>query len=244
LEDLGGFRLKTDVYRHDYERSWRKVNGFRGANLFEVLTQDSPRHEVYRAILRGEQDATASETLLIGPNHRWYVSQGVQSVGHLRFETGPLQHRLEVGARYHFDRISRRHSENGFLLVGGEPFPDGGPTVVTAYNQAYTHAVALHAVDAVSYGPVTLTPGIRTEIIRSTFDNRLTDVTSHRLVAVPLPGVGGYYETGLGLGILAGVYRGFSPPEPGSSSDVKPESSWNYEAGARLALEGVSAEAI
>src|SRR5690606_26098493 len=80
-------------------------------------------------------------------------------------------------------------------------------------------------------------------IIRSTFDNRLTDVTSHRLLAVPLPGVGGYYETGLGLGILAGVYRGFSPPEPGSSSDVKPESSWNYEAGARLALEGVSAEA-
>ena len=244
LEDLNGFRLKTDVYRHDYERTWRKVNGFRGANLFEILTRDSPRHDVYRATLRGEQDSTASETLLIGPNHRWYVSQGVQTVGHARIDTGPFEHRLEAGARYHFDRINRRHSEDGFLLVGGEPVPDGSPTTVTASNRAYTHAIALHVVDAIGYGPVTLTPGVRTEIIRSTFEDRLTDVASHRLLAVVLPGVGGYYETGVGLGLLAGVYRGFSPPEPGSSSDVKPESSWNYEAGARLALAGINAEAI
>lgn len=244
LESLGGLRIKTDAYRHDYDRTWRKVNGFRGAALFDVLTQDTPRNEIYRAILRGEEDSTSSETLLIGPNHRWYVSQGIQSVAHGRFETGPISHRVEVGARYHFDQISRRHSEDSFLLVGGEPVPDGGPTAVTTSNRAYTHAIALHVVDAISYGPLTLTPGIRTEIIRSTLEDDLAHTASHRLLMVPLPGVGGYVDTGIGLGLLGGVYRGFSPPEPGSSSDLEPEASWNYETGGRFAWGALNAEVI
>jgi Fe(3+) dicitrate transport protein len=244
LESLSGLRIKTDAYRHDYERSWRKVNAFRNAPLFDVLTQDSARSEVYRAVLRGEADASSSETLLIGPNHRWYVSQGIQSVGHGNFTTGPIEHRAEVGLRYHYDRIARRHSEDSFLLIGGEPFPDGGPTAVTAFNRAYTHAVSVHAVDALSAGPVTLTPGIRAEIIRSTAEDQLTGEVSHRLLVTPLPGVGAFWDAGRGLGVLAGVYRGFSPPEPGSSSDVKPESSWNYEAGARFTSDFLQAEVI
>lgn len=244
LEDLSGFRLKTDAYRHDFDRQWRKVNGFRGVSLFDVLTEDSARSEIYRAVLRGDTDSTQSETLLIGPNHRWYVSQGIQSVGHLRGATGPLLHRFEWGLRYHFDQVTRRHSEDSFLLVAGEPISDGGPTTVTASNRGYTHAVALHAADALSYGPLTLTPGLRVEILRSTLEDHLSGESAHRVLAVPLPGVGLYWDLGRGFGALAGLYRGFSPPEPGSSSELEPESSWNYEGGVRFDDAGWNAEVI
>jgi Fe(3+) dicitrate transport protein len=243
LENLSGLRIRTDAYRHDYERSWRKVNGFRTAALYDVLTVDSPRTEVYRSVLTGETDATNSETLMIGPNHRTYVSQGLQSVATLDAATGPFNHKAQLGLRYHFDQITRRHSQDSFALVGGEPFPDGGPTEVTASNRAFTHAVAVSVVDAISWNALTLTPGFRTEIVRSSAEDFLTGERTHRLLAVPLPGVGLYYDLTY-LGIVGGVYRGFSPPEPGSSSSVKPESSWNYEFGARSAIDGLNAEVM
>lgn len=244
FEAASGLRIQTDAYRHDYARTWRKVNGFRGMALFDLLTEVSPRSALYRSILRGDTDATASEALLIGPNQRQFVSQGLQSRLQSRFSTGDAEHRIEAGVRYHYDHIARRHSEDSFLLLGGEPFPDGSPTTVTAFNRAHTHAVAAHLVDAIGWSNLTLTPGVRTEIIRSTFDDRLTDVKSERLLAVVLPGIGAFYGVTPELGVLAGAYRGFSPPPPGSDSEVAPESSWNFEAGARFNKGSLSVDAI
>jgi Fe(3+) dicitrate transport protein len=48
-----------------------------------------------------------------------------------------------------------------------------------------------------------------------------------------MPGAGIHYSVVEHLGVLAGVYRGFSPPPPGSNDSVEPEYSLNYEAGAR-----------
>src|SRR5690606_185951 len=79
LVEAATWSVQTDAYRHDYARTWRKVNGFQGIALFDILTEDSPRHEVYRSILNGQTDSTAAEALLIGPNERTFVSQGLQS---------------------------------------------------------------------------------------------------------------------------------------------------------------------
>lgn len=244
FEAASGLRLQTDAYRHDYERTWRKVNGFRGVNLFNVLTDDTPRSALYRALLTGESDATSSETLLIGPNQRQFVSQGIQSRVHGSWSTGALHHKIEAGVRYHYDHIARRHSEDGFLLIGGEPYPDGSSTSVTAFNRAHTHALAAHVVDAISWGDLTLTPGVRAEFIRSSFQDQMSDSTSHRFLAVVLPGTGAFYSLTPSLGVLAGAYRGFSPPPPGSDSEILPESSWNLEAGARYTGTDLSFEAI
>src|SRR5690606_756274 len=101
-----------------------------------------------------------------------------------------------------------------------------------------------HIADAVGWGELTLTPGLRTEIIRSTFEDRLADVASHRFLTVVLPGVGAFYSLTPELGVLAGAYRGFSPPPPGSDSDISPESSWNFEAGARFSKSALSVDAV
>jgi Fe(3+) dicitrate transport protein len=58
-----------------------------------------------------------------------------------------------------------------------------------------------------------------------------------------LPGIGLYQELFRDFGVLAGVYRGFSPPAPGSAG-VSPELSVNYEAGVRYSSPAVRAELI
>jgi Fe(3+) dicitrate transport protein len=245
IEPSRRLSIVSDAYRHDYYRIWRKVNGFRGASLFDVLRDPtSPRNEVYHSVLTGESDSSnPQETLLIGPNQREFTSQGIQSRLHWS-APGIISQRLEAGARFHNDRIDRRHSEDGFVLIEGEPYPEGTATTVTALNTAWTYALALHAVDAISYKSLTLTPGARFELIRSGMDDDLAGVYSTRWDQVLLPGIGAFFGITDQMGILGGVYRGFSPPEPGSGDTVKPELSVNYEAGARFVIPGVRLEAI
>jgi Fe(3+) dicitrate transport protein len=242
FEPSSKLSLTTTIYRHDFYRVWRKVNGFAGASLFAVLTDpDSYPQEV--AVLRG-QDSISAQAILIGPNQRDFVSQGLDFKARLSASTGPFEHRVEYGVRAHQDRIERLHSENAFNLVGGELIPDGRPTLVLVANQDSSEALALHAIDAISVGRLTVTAGARLEVIHSKTEDYLKGAESSQLLHVPLPGVGAFYGITQELGVLAGVYRGFSPPAPGSGDAVEPELSINYEGGVRFTDESLRAEAI
>ena len=240
-----GIKLRTSVYRHDYTRVWRKLNHFAGSELFDVVTNpDNPSLDGYLAVLRGESDSqTGGETLWIGPNDRTFVSQGIQSVLDVNFSRGALTHRFQSGARLHYDEILRRHSESAYALQGGQLVPFDSAPVVTAANRDSTYALSLHMVDAINYRKLTLTPGIRAELIRSRSENFLSATDRSAYKAALLPGIGAYYELTQTLGVLAGVYRGFSPPPPGKP-DGKPEYSVNYEAGARMTSDRLRVEAI
>ncbi|WP_437709062.1 TonB-dependent receptor [Sorangium sp. So ce448] len=246
LEPSRDLSVTTTVYRNDFSRVWRKVNGFRGANLFDVLAApETPQNAVYYAVLTGQLDSsTPGEALLIGPNERDFVSQGVETRVRWNVTTGPVSHRVEYGLRLHHDRVERRHSENGFLVLGGALVPDGGPTVVTQFNEAWTEAVALHASDAITWRALTVTPGVRVELMRSALVDRAAGREQTRLAQALLPGAGAYLAITDALGLLTGAYRGFSPPAPGSDEHVEPELSVNYEGGARFADGPLRAEII
>ena len=237
--------IKTTAYRNDFYRVWRKVNGFRGADLFSVLRNpDDARNAVFAAVISGRADSSsAAETLVIGPNQRDFVSQGIQTQLRWDVGTGPITHRLEYGMRLHQDRVERRHSEDPFLVLGGELVPEGGPTVVTAFNEAWTDALAIHAADAIGWQRFTITPGVRVEAMRSAFVDRAAKTEERALSNVFLPGIGVFYAFTDALGAFAGVYRGFSPTAPGSAG-AKPELSVNYEGGARWLDRVVRLEAI
>jgi Fe(3+) dicitrate transport protein len=245
--DFGqGRSIETTVYRHDFDRSWRKVNRFGDKRIAEVLADPTgAQNLIYYRLLRGELDSsTTGETIFIGPNRRGFVSQGMQSVGSLRLR-GSIDHRLEVGLRLHYDRIDRHHSEEGFVVRGGALAPDGGATMVTADERDWATAIALWAADALTWKGVTLTPGLRTELIKTWSRDRLHGREAEgALQRVVIPGLGAYLGLTPSLGLLAGVHRGFSPAAPGQPSHVEPETSWNYEAGARLAGPTVRLEAI
>jgi Fe(3+) dicitrate transport protein len=235
--------LSTTVYRHDLHRTWRKVNGFKDVDISNVLLHPDA-YPAEMDALKGIGSGDPKQTILIGPNQRTFVAQGIDSRLRWDAETGSVSHRLEVGARYHFDSIERRHSQNGFVVDDGQLIPDGNPTDVWEFNRGATHAVALHAAYAMTWKGLSLTPGLRTELIRSSLKSRLTNTTTDRFVAAVLPGVGAYYAITDGLGVLAGVYRGFTPPPPGSTKANKPENSINYEGGARYSLGGLRLETI
>jgi Fe(3+) dicitrate transport protein len=256
LDPSDDVKVTTNVYRHDYYRIWRKANRFRGTDadgeqLFDVIVnpRNNPVNDVYLNVLRGLEDSTGSaQDLMIGPNEREYVSQGVETRARIDAETGVIAHRIELGARFHNDRIDRRHSEDPYQVIGGELYPNG-PTEVTTVNEAWTYALAGHVADAMTWQSLTLTPGLRVEAMRSSqtnLDPAATDYNddnarwSHAL----LPGLGVYYGITEQLGVLGGVYRGYSPIAPGSDDDVDPELSWNYEAGARYTRGPARAELI
>lgn len=244
--EWNGLAVNTTAYRHDFDRTWRKVNRFRGAAVQTVLSApDTPRNAIYYSVLTGESEASSpGEVIGIGPNHRTFVSQGVQSVARLGVRTGPITHALELQARYHFDSIDRRHTEDGFLIEGLRPVPVGDPTQTLVLNRDATHAFSASFTDALRWGPVTLTPGVRLEVIQSESLDRLLGTLDYGAVIEAMPGVGAHVALTDNLGLLAGVYRGFSPPAPGQPEAVLPESSINTEAGARWTRPGERLEAI
>lgn len=228
--------LTTTAYRNDFARVWRKVNGFRGADLFDVLVNPQVgRNAVFLSLLRGQgESATGDEALFVGPNDRTLFAQGVQSRLRLAFTTRSLDHRFEAGVRLHHDGIARRHTQDAFRVVGGKLVPEGTATVTTAFNEASTAALAAHVYDAITWESLTLTPGVRVEAFRETFTDRMPGGASSTLTdAVILPGVGVFAGLTKDLGLLAGVHRGFSPPAPGSANTTESELSVNYEGGAR-----------
>ncbi len=240
------YRVKTTAYRYDYDRTWRKLNRLGAAGAAQVLANpDDPSYAGYYAVITGRIDSgSAADTLYIGPNHRTFVSQGIQSVFSTTKATGPIEHRLEAGVRFHYDSIAREHTEDGFLMSNGTLVPAGEATIVTARNFDSTHALALHATDALTWKKLTVTPGARVELIASHTENHLTNDSRNAFVPAIMPGIGVYQEVVRDLGVLGGVYRGFSPPPPGSDGTVSPEYSVNYEAGARYASRRTRAELI
>lgn len=246
LERPGVFRLQSTLYRHDLARVWRKLNRFRGAALFGVLQQAEllENQELYR-VLTGESDGTGGgDDLLIGPNDRSFVSQGFSSTLSASARTAAFSHRLEAGIRLHNDEIVRRHSESGFRMQAGRLIPDGKATLTTEANTARSYALALHALDAISYRGLTLTPGVRVELIQSELLEAIEATSSDRLVLALLPGVGLYSALSPDFGLLAGIYRGFSPPPPGSQKPIESENSVNTELGARFDRDKTRAEVI
>lgn len=244
--EASGINIKTDAYRHEYARIWRKVNRLRGAAIPGVLEDpEDPTNAEYYAVLSGAADgATAADTIMVGPNDRKFVSQGIQSLFRMKPQTGPLAHSIEAGLRVHNDSIDRRHSETGFVMSAGQLVPEGSPESVTTAETAETNALALHALDALGWNELTLTPGARIEMIWSSLDDRLNGEQADGFTWALMPGVGAYWSILPELGLLGGVYRGFSPPPPASDDAISAEFSVNYELGARYASKQARAEVI
>jgi Fe(3+) dicitrate transport protein len=241
------FSLTTTAYRHDLDRTWRKLNRLDQASVADVLADptSSANRRAYGILTGANDSAGAIDTLWIGPNRRTFISEGVQTVVKYDGKTGPVSHKVEYALRLHYDQIVRLHSEDGFFVKNKSLVSNGLPTVVTADNTDSAAALASYATDTIDIGRFQFTPGVRIEMIHGKSVDRLAGTTVSALQKVLIPGIGVYGAAVKSkkqeLGFLAGIHKGFSPAPPG---DAKPEESWNVEAGSRYTTRHVRAEVL
>ncbi|QQR88572.1 MAG: TonB-dependent receptor [Myxococcales bacterium] len=242
--------VKTTAYRHDFSRSWRKLNRFSGGPaLFDVLNQPFGQAAVYESILQGQQDSEGpDQNLMVGINQRDFVSQGIQSTTTWSYEKDWFSQQLELGFRFHYDEIKRNHTEDPYRMLASTLVPTQDPRQLILQNQVKTNAWSFHTLDRIQLGEsLLLTPGLRVEMIDWQYRNS-TDATAvieqNDFYTVLIPGIGAVYQLIPELSVLAGVHRGFSPAAPGPEKNAKPETSVNYEAGLRFSKEQSKAELV
>lgn len=231
--------LRTVAYHQFLTRQWTKLNRFAGGpelhDLLALQGADSGQAAVFLAVLRGEEDSAGAEQVLqIGTNDRRFHSFGVQSRLRWRTTRGIVASQLEAGLRVHGDDVRRIHTEDPHEMRGGALVQSGGEVSSLLDSSASAVAVAVHLHEDLGIGAFRLIPGIRAEIIRTAREDAGTDPLDPQFRVVPLPGVGVFGSATPWLSLFAGVHRGFSPVGPGQPADVKPETSWNVEAGARV----------
>ena len=245
----------TRAYYQRFNRSWNRFNGFFSMEgqcpeaddpgclaIQDILRLDNPFPD-QMALLRGEIDSNgnASSIFDITNNDREYGSQGVEVNVNYSIDGIVISHQIEVGLRLHHDFVDRHHKVKGYRMVASELVFDGqddrGPKDL---NRAETDALALFLNDEITWSDWTLNLGLRYENIEGSFDDQLVAIDSdteeryrERSQSVVTPGLGLHYQWSDNLGLLAGIYQGFSPAGPSSSKDIDPEKAINYEYGLR-----------
>ncbi|MDA0651140.1 MAG: TonB-dependent receptor [Proteobacteria bacterium] len=221
--------LATTVYRNEFHRDWFKLSG--GGGLVEAANNGDSDAQ---AVLDGERDAFG---LSYKHNNRRYVSEGVQT--NLDWQWG--EHTFALGARYHEDEVDRFQPTERYDQINGELILRGVIEPNASNNRLQTaEALSFWVTDAWQISEaLRLDLALRHERVK-TSETRFDDVGRDQIAAtrqndlsIWLPGVAAFYEINDDWSLLAGIHRGFSPLGGSAREWEKPETSINYELGAR-----------
>lgn len=244
IEFQNNLQLTSKVYFNKFNRSWNKFDGFIGGPDAKLVLSSPSQYVSAYEVLAGIQDsAAAGLTIDVTDNDRAYSSDGIQFDLAKEFSFAGFDHKLDVGIRYHHDDVERDHQQRSYLMTAGQLVSDGIVRPSKVVNYAETDAIAVYLQDELSKGDLTLSLGLRYEDIQGSVDNYLTDSVSSNTQSILAPGAGVHYQLSENIGLLAGVYVGFSPAGPGAST-AEAEESLNFEYGVRYEADTYSAELI
>jgi len=244
------FELETTAYRHDFARDWQRFNRIgEDVDTLDVLLSPEGARRIYYDVITGAADSDrsdASQAIYVANNARDFVSQGLQSNGRLRAETGAFEHELRFGARLHYDEADYDQTETPYWMEAMRLVPTGVGATHYSYNLRYAVAFSAHAAYALEWKGLRITPGARVEVVDGADRDRLVGTFTRSTQVAVLPGLGVSYALSERWVLFAGVNRGYSPVAPGLPAAVKAEYSVNYELGARYRDEerGTLLEAV
>jgi Fe(3+) dicitrate transport protein len=168
---------------------------------------------------------------------RDYFTWGVDPRLHVLHQLFGIRNQADLGVRGHFEDQERIQQN------GATPLARSG--VVVENNERRSQAYSTFVQNRFSGGRWAFTPGVRVEHVRYQRTNRLASggagVSGATSLTEVIPGAGVSFHPVSGVGLFTGIHRGFSPPRTedvihnntGESLELKPELSWNYEAGVR-----------
>ena len=237
--------ITSAAYLNYTSRNWYKLETVRGNTIASILDRPEEFAEEI-AFIRGDTDSP-DDTFALRDNNREYVSRGIQTTLGYDLEHDGVEHTIELGLRFHNDYEDRFQQEDNFRI-------ENGTLVLTSQGAPGSHSNRIGEADAwafflqdkADFGALTLTPGLRYELIdfqrrdygtndptRSGADLSIADTS----VTALIPGLGAHYELSPTTSIFGGIHKGFSPPGPTSDDSIEEEESINYEFGGNY-IEG------
>jgi Fe(3+) dicitrate transport protein len=224
----GAASLTTNLYVSNFERDWWRQSSSTSDGQIGAGAID--RRLAGEAI---DPDTIRS----IQGRLREYTTWGVEPRFKLANAVG-LRGELQAGVRAHFESQDRRQ-------VNGTSSTARAGTVVED-NLRKTRAYSAFLVNRFDVGTMSFTPGVRYEHVHSARTNRLPGgVEGTDDLDRWIPSFGATWKPTTTVTAFAGVHGGFAPPRTedviaatGTSTDVGPEESVNWELGGRFAPTG------
>lgn len=244
MELSNSLQINSKLYFNQFNRSWNKFDGFiDGTNASLVLQTPSEYLDAYQVLTGSVNSTDVDLTIDVTDNDREYSSDGIQIDLSKQFSFASFEHNVEAGIRYHQDDVHRNHQQRSYLMDSGRLVSDGIARPPKVLNYAKSQALALYLNNELSRDDWTINVGLRFEEIDGSLHNKLTGSKYNNSQSIVAPGLGVHKKISDKLGVLAGVYLGFSPAGPGKSG-AEAEESVNFEYGVRYQSENLSAEAI
>jgi len=244
----------TKAYRNTFARNWYKLDavnlGKTSVSITNILEDPIQYAAEYDAIAGNTN--TIANALRVKANNRKYESQGVQTVGNFKFQTGRTNHDIEFGVRYHEDYEDRYQWVDGYSITNKFMNQTNNGIGGSDSNRIQSATgIASHILYNLTIDKLILTPGLRNENITVTnkdygkLDPNRTGTNlkiDENKVNVWIPGLGVLYNFNDNYKVFASVHKGFSPPGAKPGEDA--ENSINSEFGFRMNKNAFSSEIV
>jgi Fe(3+) dicitrate transport protein len=165
---------------------------------------------------------------------REYTTWGIEPRLKLAHSALGIAGELQAGLKAHFEKQDRKQLNGASSTARIGTLAEDNLRETTAYSAFVLHRFLL--------GVWSLTPGLRYEHINSSRTNRLPGgLSGSDDLGKWIPSLGATWNPASTLTMFAGVHVGFAPPRTedvigttGTSTEVEPEESTNWEVGARF----------
>ncbi|MFM2388011.1 MAG: Iron(III) dicitrate transport protein FecA [Bacteroidota bacterium] len=244
--------LTTAAYYNHTFRAWDRASTFGGKSINSILADPIANASGYD-IMTGKANGTIEGQA----TSRTYFSRGVQTNLQYTMKTRSLDHKLQLGVRYHQDQADRYATASTYSMTSNTIIATAMGLKGNKENQVRdASSIASYLSYDLTYRGLQISPGIRYEKIHLAIANYGTDDNA-RLgnalkqasndISVILPGLGLNYKVRNVGNVFAGIHRGFSPPgmpsTTSTASQAKAENAINYELGGRVDKHGLQLQA-
>jgi Fe(3+) dicitrate transport protein len=228
LQLSGNSLLTTNLYFSNFSRDWWRQSSTTTDN------QGGAAGNAFRdARLAGERVNVDNLNSVQG-RLREYRTWGIEPRLKVAHTALGMTGELQAGVKAHFENQDRQQ------VNGTSPTARTG--ALAEDNLRETKAYSAFLLNRFMFGNWSITPGLRYERINSLRTNRLPGgLSGTDDLSKWIPSLGATWNPANTLTVFAGAHLGFAPPRTediiggtGTSTEVKPEESTNFELGARF----------
>ncbi|MBK7634282.1 MAG: hypothetical protein IPJ13_08280 [Saprospiraceae bacterium] len=151
--------INTSAYYSYTFRDWDRASTFGGKSINNILADPIANLDGYE-IMTGKKNGDVESQA----SNRTYFSKGVQTNAQYLFSTNKINHRIQLGLRYHLDQADRYATSSSSFMIDGILVQTGISFKGNKENQIRNaKSFATYLSYDLSYKGLKLSPGVRYE---------------------------------------------------------------------------------